>query len=154
MNKLLDNIPLVRQKEIVLNYETIEIDGETISFDELLVERSVKTIFKEFIYHQNDDITIMVDKTQSDEMIYKYNCKLMTRKLQDLRKSVGLIHSDKINIYYTTNKSENLDLYLNKIEDYVTPQIKNKLIEYNGEDYFTKTNIDFVDMIFTIYFNK
>ena len=154
MNKLLDNIPLVRQKEIVLNHETVNIDGETISFDELLVERSVKTIFKEFIYHQNDDITIMVDKTQSDEMIYKYNCKLMTRKLQDLRKSVGLIHSDKINIYYTTNKSENLDLYLNKIEDYVTPQIKNKLIEYNGEDYFTKTNIDFVDMIFTIYFNK
>ena len=96
----------------------------------------------------------MVDKTQSDEMTYKYNCKLMIRKLQDLRKSVGLIHSDKINIYYTTNKSENLDLYLNKIEDYVTPQIKNKLIEYNGEDYFTKTNIDFVDMIFTIYFNK
>ena len=68
--------------------------------------------------------------------------------------AIGLIHSDKINIYYTTNKSENLDLYLNKIEDYVTPQIKNKLIEYNGEDYFTKTNIDFVDMIFTIYFNK
>ena len=96
----------------------------------------------------------MVDNTQSDEMIYKYNCKLMIRKLQDLRKSLGLIHSDRIKIYYTTNKSDNLELYLKKIEEYVNPQIKNKLIKYNGEDYFSNTNIEFVDMTFTIYFNK
>ena len=155
-NKFLDNMPLLRKREIVNNQEDIEVLGETLQFGELVVSRKVKDCFQNYIYHVEEDITILMDTHVSQEMQYKYQCKVFTREIQDFRKEVGLVPADKIKIYYKFLDDSDITIakiIIDKIALYVTPQIKNELLEYyDGIDFFAKKTISTMDLEMEVYF--
>ena len=109
--KLLENMKSNRVKELA-ELESFNLDRFTVNREMF----SVKRIAKQELTVE-EDILVLMDGEVTQEIRNKYETKLLNRKIQDLRKEIGLIPIDFIHIYYTITKDDTTNGDLRRILD-------------------------------------
>lgn len=80
-----------------------------------------------------------MDTENNNDMLEKYESKLLIRFIQDFRKESKLVPSDKIKLYYNI-KYNNYSSF-NNIKILVEESIKNMLLDYKDNDNDNSYNI-------------
>lgn len=142
--------------QIVKNKQKIKIDMKiddkdfTLNFNDLVIDKTLKNNYEEYVYHIDSDYLILMDTKITDQMQTKYQIKLLVRFLQDFRKEINLTPSDKLYIYY---ESENHKIYNNILVN-VSNLIRNNITLYTNKIKF-KTSREYLLLEDSIkfYFN-
>lgn len=106
--------------------------------EELKIKLILKDIYKNYEYHTDTDIVVLMDSEVNQEMEHQYIGKKIVRTIQEYRKNIGLIPTDQIVVYYEFNdSSSNIYQYvINNQDIYIKPLLNLELLNIE-ENYNT-----------------
>jgi isoleucyl-tRNA synthetase len=101
------------------------------------------------LFQSEGDISVFVDTEMTPDIELRYVAKQLNRTILDFRKELGLVLSDSIKVYYSTDS----DLLRSVLS---TPNyLKNLSLEpYTGQESFAQTTFNYFDLSAHLYFAR
>jgi len=97
--------------DMELDKDILEIVYDTVNLPEE---------YKQYIPNVDKDIMLLIDITQDVEMINKYHIKMFCVTIQMMRKTVGCVPGDKINVYYYSDNKQMIELIDQHMDEITT----------------------------------
>eukprot|EP00668_Euglena_longa_P014268 GGOE01018247.1.p1 GENE.GGOE01018247.1~~GGOE01018247.1.p1 ORF type:complete len:1070 (+),score=313.51 GGOE01018247.1:91-3300(+) len=100
--------------------------GHQLGEDDVKVVKSFAPGIEDFLLNGDGQVLVMMDKTQSEQLLLKWVAREFVNRIQKLRKKAGLQPSDSIKVYYeNTEKDEQIANALAVEAAYIAENMKN-----------------------------
>jgi len=131
INDYLSNLSYDEVLNTINDKKDLTVFCNKISFKDLIIKKEI--LENTYESETDGEFIVMLDKEATEEMDIIYQSKLIIRFLQDWRKELKLIPSDKINIYYKflDNHNQNISIF-NKSLIIVEKNIRTNIKSYNN----------------------
>nr|WCZ58604.1 isoleucyl-tRNA synthetase [Andalucia godoyi] len=84
---------------------SIIVEGEEIKIDEVSVVRKPKPGMEKYEAQSNGDVVVLLDVRQDAELLKMKAARELASRVQQLRKKLGLVVTDEIEVYYSAQDS-------------------------------------------------
>lgn len=142
IKKIIDNSHIIFQNE-ELDKDLIEIHTEYYNIE------------SKYIYDNEGEILLLVDKSVDENIEYMYNSKIIIREIQKMRKEFLLKQYEKIKLYYQIfDESIISEILREKQKEYIYPTLKTYLLEKSDDILAKSKTISINDTKIKLYLSK
>ncbi len=131
----------------LLSGKSIQLETDVVTPDDVILQRMPLT--PHLLFQSEGDISVFVDTEMTPEIELRYVAKQLNRTILDFRKELGLVLSDSIKVYYSTDS----DLLRSVLS--APNYLKNLSLEpYTGQESFAQTTFNYFDLSAHLYFAR